>query len=80
MIRFDDDDFDDENKSRWTRFWNREFDGTPLWYMMTMAVVPLYFGMLISRLHYANAVLPWVLGFMIAGGILMLWMSLLRRM
>lgn len=72
------DDFDqgDEDSGNSTRFWNKEIDGKPLWYFASMAAVPLGVGLLISRLHYAQAVLPWVLGFMILGGMVMLWSSL----
>ncbi len=79
MSGFDDDDFNDgEKSSAWTRFWNRQFDGDPLWYLAAMGAVPLYVGLLISRLDYADTVLPWVLGFMIAAGLLMLWISFYR--
>jgi len=79
MFGFDDDDFnDDERRKKWTRFWNTELNGEPLWYVAAMAAVPLYVGLLVSRLHYADAVLPWILGFMIAGGTIMLWTSLRR--
>ncbi len=77
MFDFDDDEFDnDEGRDSWTRFWNLELGGEPLWYVLAMAAVPLYVGLLISRLHYADAVLPWILGFMIAGGMIMLVASL----
>lgn len=72
----DDFDNDDEVGGRLTRFWIKVFDREPLWHIVAMAAVPLCGGLLISRLHYAQAVLPWVLGFMIVGGMVMLWISL----
>lgn len=74
----DDDTNDDEENGGWTRFWTKEFDGEPLWYIVAMAATALYFGMLIARFHDADEVLLYVLGFMIAGGIIMMVTSLRR--
>jgi hypothetical protein len=80
MINSGNDDFNDdrEKNGSWMRFWTKEFDGQPIWYIVAMAAVAIYLGMLISRLQYADAVLPWVLGFMIAGGTIMLITSFRR--
>lgn len=69
---------DEENKTCWERFWNKEVDGEPLWYVCGMAVLPLYIGFLLSRLGYADEIMPWLFAFMIAGGVIMLCTSLYR--
>ena len=76
MLDSDDDNFNNKDDGVWSRFWNKKFDGEPLWYIAAMAALPFYFGLLITRVYCADVVLPWVLGFMIAGAMIMVWASL----
>lgn len=76
VLNFDDDD--DNKTSGWNQFWNREFHGSPLWYIAAMGALPLYLGLLVEALGYGDAALLTALVVLIAGGVYFAGKSLCR--